>query len=66
MKTLSKFLFEKQDNNYVYAVYFDDGTMSNYFSTEEEAEEEKINLETENKDNKCTIKKELLSKFENK
>jgi hypothetical protein len=47
----------------VYVLYFDDGTMFNFYPDKGEAEKEKERLEKESKDNKLTIKTEPLSNF---
>lgn len=64
MKNIVDFIKENADSEDVYVLYMDDNTMVNYFYTKKEAEEEKIKLEKENKDNKCTIKTEKKSNYE--
>ena len=51
------------EENQVYVLYFDDGTMYNFYPEKEEAETDKKKLEKESKDNKLTIKTEPLSNF---
>ena len=51
------------EENQVYVLYFDDGTMYNFYPEKEEAEADKKKLEKESKDNKLTIKTEPLSNF---
>ena len=63
MKTLTQFI-EESNQDQVFVLYMEDGTMVNYFNDEQTAESEKKKLESENKDNKCSIKKEKRSKFE--
>jgi len=63
MKNIRDYILENSDED-IYTLYMDDGTMVNYFNDEKSAEEEKQKLEKENKDNKCTIKKEKRSTVE--
>lgn len=63
MKTLTQFI-EESNQDQVFVLYMEDGTMVNYFNDEQTAESEKKKLESENKDNKCSIKKEKRSNFE--
>lgn len=63
MKTLMQFI-EESNQDQVFVLYMEDGTMVNYFNDEPSAEAEKKKLESENKDNKCSIKKEKKSNFE--
>lgn len=67
MKSLSEFIAEAATNvsdEDVYVVYFDDGTMYNYYMTEEEANKTKDSLDKECPANKCKVKKEKKSNFE--
>lgn len=67
MKSLSDFIAEVEANvpdPDVYVVYFNDGTMYNYFESEDEAEKTKDSLNKECPANKCEIKKEKKSNFE--
>lgn len=61
MKSLSNYILEKEDN--VYVVYYDDGTMYNYYMTKEEADIESDKLNKENKDFPTTVKTEKKSSF---
>jgi len=63
MKNIRDYILENSDED-IYTLYMDDGTMVNYFNDEKSAEEEKQKLEKENKDDKCTIKKEKRSTVE--
>lgn len=63
MKTLTQFI-EENNQDQVFVLYMEDGTMVNYFNDKQTAESEKKKLESENKDNKCSIKKEKRSNFE--
>lgn len=63
MKTLTQFI-EESNQDQVFVLYMEDGTMVNYFNDEQTAKFEKKKLESENKDNKCSIKKEKRSNFE--
>lgn len=47
----------------VFVLYFDDGTMYNFYPVKDEANTEKKKLEKECKDNKLTIKTEPLTNF---
>ena len=47
----------------VFVLYFVDGTMYNFYPTEDEAKAEKEKLEKDSKDNKLTIKTEPLTNF---
>lgn len=62
MKSLKEYINESQDD--VYVVYYDDGTMYNYYMTRDEAENESKKLNKENSDFKTTIKVEKRSNFE--
>ena len=71
MKTLTEFLQESvqvqetaSDDN-VYVVYFEDGTMDNYFESKDEADARAKELNNEVESNKCTVKEEPRSNFEN-
>lgn len=55
-------VFEAEDDK-VYVLYFDDGTMYNFYQSEAEANVEKKKLEKESKNNKLSIKTEPLSNF---
>lgn len=55
-------VFEAEDDK-VYVLYFDDGTMYNFYQSEAEANVEKQKLEKESKNNKLSIKTEPLSNF---
>ena len=63
MKTLTQFI-EENNQDQVFVLYMEDGTMVNYFNDKQTAESENKKLESENKDNKCSIKKEKRSNFE--
>ena len=54
-------LVEKQET--VFVVYYEDGTMLNYFYTKEEAEAAKKDLQTQSPINKPFIKEEPLKNF---
>ena len=47
----------------VFVLYFDDGTMYNFYPTEDEAKAEKEKLEKESKNKKLKIKTEPLTNF---
>lgn len=64
MKNLVEFIQESSSKEQVYVVKGDDGTMFNYFSTEEEAKKAADELNKENPDNKATISKADKSEFE--
>jgi len=53
----------EEEEDKVFVLYFDDGTMYNFYPTEPEAKAEKEKLEKESKDNKLTIKTEPLTNF---
>ena len=68
MKTLSTYINENKvesDDN-VYVVYYDDGTMYDYYMTEEEANKVASKLTKENSDFPASVKKELKTNFESK
>ena len=75
MKTLNEFIHEAQEvkevketkeQDNVYVVYFNDGTMDNYFESKDDAEARKEELNKEMPDNKCEVKEEPRSNFEAK
>ena len=67
MKTLKEFILEEQSlDDDVYTVYFNDGTMYNFFESEDEANKIKEKLNAECEDNKCTVKKEKKSSIQQK
>ena len=65
MKQLKDFILESNQNEeYVYAIYFDDNTMYNYYKDENEANKEAEKLNKEAPSNKAKVKKEPLKNFE--
>ena len=64
MKSIISYIKESEEKNNVFVVYFNDGTMYNYYTNKEEANKVKDQLNQEMPDNKCTIKEEPLSNFE--
>ena len=64
MKSLEEFVLEKENENQVFVVYMGDGTMTNYFDSEDDAKKEVEKLNKECADNKVTYKKEPKSKIE--
>ena len=58
MKDLKEFIMEAESSNDVFVVYFGDGTMQNFYYTEDEAKAEVESLNKEVPDNKATYKKE--------
>ena len=64
MKSLEEFVLEKENEDSVFVVYMGDGTMTNYFNSEDEAKVEVEKLNKESKDNKATYKKEPKSNIE--
>lgn len=65
MKDLKEFILEAESTNDVYVVYFGDGTMQNFYYTEDEAKKEVESLNKEVPDNKATYKKEPRKNIEN-
>lgn len=64
MKNLTEFmLLEAEDNSEVYVVYFEDGTMYNYFENSEDANNCKELLNKECPANNCIVKKEKRTEF---
>lgn len=63
MKTFSEFILEAEDKD-IYVVYFEDGTMYNFYYDESEANKVKDDLNKETPTNKCEVKKEKKSKVE--
>jgi len=64
MKDLKEFILEADSSNDVYVVYFGDGTMQNFYYTEDEAKAEVDSLNKEVPDNKATYKKEPRKNIE--
>lgn len=64
MKSLEEFVLEKENENQVFVVYMGDGTMTNYFDSEDDAKAEVEKLNKESEDNKATYKKEPKSNIE--
>ena len=70
MKSLQEFITESEQiteaesSNDVYVVYFGDGTMQNFYYTEDEAKAEVESLNKEVPDNKATYKKEPRKNIE--
>ncbi len=64
MKSLEEFVLEKENENQVFVVYMGDGTMTNYFDSEDDAKKEVEKLNKESEDNKATYKKEPKSNIE--
>ena len=65
MKRLTDFILESASNeDNVYAVYFGDGILDTYFNEEKDAEARKDELNKEVETNKCVVKKEPRSNFE--
>ena len=58
MKSLQEFITEAESSDDVFVVYFGDGTMQNFYYTEDEAKAEVESLNKEVPDNKATYKKE--------
>ena len=68
MKTLSTYINENKvesDDN-VYVVYYDDGTMYDYYMNNEEANKVASDLTKENPDFPASVKKEPKTNFESK
>ena len=63
MKDLKDFVLEVEDKD-VFVVYFEDGTMYNFFYDESEANKVKDDLNKETSTNKCEVKKEKQSKIQ--
>ena len=57
MKSLQEFITEAESSNDVYVVYFGDGTMQNFYYTEDDAKQEVESLNKEVPDNKAYFKK---------
>jgi hypothetical protein len=64
MKSLQEFITEAESSNDVFVVYFGDGTMQNFYYTEDEAKAEVESLNKEVPDNKATYKKEPRKNIE--
>jgi hypothetical protein len=64
MKDLKEFILEAESSDDVYVVYFGDGTMQNFYYTEDEAQAEVDSLNKEVPDNKATYKKEPRKNIE--
>ena len=64
MKSLQEFITEAESSDDVYVVYFGDGTMQNFYYTEDEAKAEVDSLNKEVPDNKATYKKEPRKNIE--
>lgn len=64
MKDLKEFIMEADSSNDVFVVYFGDGTMQNFYYTEDEAKAEVESLNKEVPDNKATYKKEPRKNIE--
>lgn len=65
MKNLSEMVYESNEDN-VYAIYLEDGTLYNYYESSEEADKEAESLNKESKCNGAKVKKEPRKNFENK
>lgn len=64
MKTLEEFILEKESEEQVYVVYYENGEMENYYTDEDEAKSKVEELNKECEDNKASYKKESKSNFE--
>ncbi len=64
MKDLKNFIMEAESSNDVYVVYFGDGTMQNFYYTEDDAKKEVESLNKEVPDNKAYFKKEPRKNIE--
>lgn len=64
MKDLKNFIMEAESSNDVYVVYFGDGTMQNFYYTEDDAKQEVESLNKEVPDNKAYFKKEPRKNIE--
>lgn len=64
MKSLRDYILEQDSSEEVYAVYYEDGTMENFYFDESEAKKVAEKLNKECPANNCTIKKEKKSAFE--
>ena len=64
MKDLKEFVMETESSDDVFVVYFGDGTMQNFYYTEDEAKAEVESLNKEVPDNKATYKKEPRKNIE--
>jgi len=69
MKSLQEFITESEkitenESEDVFVVYFGDGTMENFYYTEEEAKSKVEELNKENSDAQASFKKEAKSKIE--
>jgi len=62
MKSLQEFVLEAESD--VYVVYFGDGTMQNFYYTEDEAKAEVESLNKEVPSNNATYKKEPRKNIE--
>ena len=64
MKDLKEFILEADSSEDVYVVYMGDGTMENFYYSEDEAKAKVDELNKENADAKASFKKEAKSKIE--
>ena len=64
MKDLKEFVMEAESSNDVFVVYFGDGTMQNFYYTEDEAKAEVESLNKETPSNKATYKKDPRKNIE--
>lgn len=63
MKKLSEFIKESNED-VVYVIYLEDGTMYNYYNDKNEAQKEADSLNAESKCNKAKVKEESRKNFE--
>jgi len=64
MKSLQEFITEAESSEDVYVVYMGDGTMENFYYTEDDAKAKVDELNKENPDAKASFKKEPKSNIE--
>ena len=64
MKDLKDFILEAESSDDVYVVYFGDGTMQNFYYTEDEAKAEVESLNKEVSSNNATYKKQPRKNIE--
>ncbi len=64
MKSLQEFITEAESSEDVYVVYMGDGTMENFYYTEDDAKAKVDELNKENPDAKASFKKEAKSNIE--
>ena len=64
MKSLQEFITEAESSDDVFVVYFGDGTMQNFYYTEDDAQKEVDSLNKETPSNKATYKKEPRKNIE--